>query len=447
MAGPVPAHETLTPLRAPGLVIAAPSSGSGKTVLTLAILRALTKRGIKVQSFKTGPDYIDPAFHAAATGRPSPNLDPWAMRDATLADEAARLACDADIVIGEGVMGLFDGAADGTGSTADLAARFGWPVVLVLDVRGQAASAAATLEGFVRHRPDVAVAGVIFNRVGGAGHEALLREAVGNFLPVLGSVARDKRLGLPERHLGLVQAGEHDDLDRFLGEAAGIVGESVDLDGLMGLAKPSIRDAGTGATQPLAPFGQHIAVARDKAFAFAYPAVLDGWRRAGVALSFFSPLADDAPDPGADAVYLPGGYPELHAAQLAENRTFLDGLSTAASRGTFVFGECGGFMVLGEVLTDAEGVNHRMAGLLPVATSFAAPRLHLGYRRLSLLADSPLGLAGQQFRGHEFHYATLVRQSGSPLFAAEDARYTDLGSVGVVDGNVAGSFLHLVDRA
>jgi cobyrinic acid a,c-diamide synthase len=264
---------------------------------------------------------------------------------------------------------------------------------------------------------------------------------------VLGAVPRDARLALPERHLGLVQAGEHGGLEKFLEEAAGLVAGHVDLDALRVLARAGAHEHATDPGPPLPPLGQRIAVARDAAFAFAYPAVLAGWRRAGADLAFFSPLNDEAPDASADAVYLPGGYPELHAGRLAGNRAFLDGLGAAASRGAFVYGECGGFMVLGGVLTDGDGNDHRMAGLLPVATSFAAPRLHLGYRRLALMSASPLGHAGTAFKGHEFHYAELVRQEGRPLFAVEDARGTDRGSAGVVVGNAAGSFLHLIDRS
>ena len=367
------------------------------------------------------------------------------MRPRTLRFEAGRLGEDAELIVGEGVMGLFDGALDGTGSTADLAAACGWPVILVMDVRGQAASAAATLSGFINHRDDVDVAGVIFNRVGGAGHETILREAAAGLAPVLGAVPRDIRLALPERHLGLVQAGEHGDLECFLEQAAQIISEHVDLDALMALAKPGGDNASEEATPSLPPLGQRIAVARDEAFAFAYPVVLDGWRRAGADLSFFSPLNDEAPDAGADAVYLPGGYPELHPARLTGNRTFMDGLAAAASRGAFVFGECGGFMVLGEALRDGDGEIHRMAGLLPVATSFAKPRLHLGYRRIELASTCPLGEAGACYRGHEFHYAALERQDGKPLFDVQDARCIDRGSAGVIAGNVAGSFLHLID--
>src|SRR5262245_11293183 len=282
-----------------GLIIAAPASGSGKTVVTLAILRALTRAGVRVNSFKVGPDYIDPAFHAAATGRPCPNLDPWAMRPPTIARVLERLVDDADLIVGEGVMGLFDGASDGTGSTADVAAMTGWPVILVVDVRGQAASAAALLRGFASHRADVGVAGVIFNRVGGEGHADILRRAVAPLgLPILGCLPRVEQLKLPERHLGLVQAAERADLPAFLEAAADIADQYLDLRQLRALARVARAPGATaanGRAPGLAPLGQRIAVARDVAFAFAYPALLQQWRSSGAELSFFSPLVDETP--------------------------------------------------------------------------------------------------------------------------------------------------------
>ena len=437
-------------MSAPGLIIAAPASGSGKTILTLALVRTLRRAGIAVASFKVGPDYIDPMFHARASGRPCINLDSWAMRIETLAGLSDDLSREAALVIGEGVMGLFDGAADGRGSTADLASLFDLPVILVVDARGMAASAAALVEGFTRHRDDVEVAGIIFNRVGSEAHAALLRRACDDRFaqPVLGCVPQDPRLELPERHLGLVQANELPNLDGFLDRAAALVEEHVDLARLRRLARPFGLGLYGPPAQPLRPLGQRIAVARDLAFAFAYPAVLDGWRAAGAELSFFSPLADAPPDPNANAVYLPGGYPELHPARLAANHALLNGLRAAADRGAFIYGECGGFMVLGQCLTDRHGQRHAMAGLLPVATSFAEPRLHLGYRRIRLLAPSPLGQGGTTYRGHEFHYASLLEAgSAPPLFDVSDARGQPLGPSGAQVGTVAGSFLHLIDRA
>lgn len=432
---------------APGLIVAAPASGSGKTVVTLGLMRALADRGLRVAPAKTGPDYIDPAFHAAACGRPSINLDPWAMRAGLIDGLAGALGAEADIVLTEGVMGLFDGAADGTGSTADLAARTGWPVLLVVDVKGQAASSAAVVRGFATHRPDIAIAGVIFNRVGFGRHEAMLRTAMQAHLPdipVIGCVQRQAGLVHPSRHLGLVQARERPDLDRFIADAAAAVAQGCDLESLRGIARPG---GGTGTGVPsIPPLGQHIAIARDDAFAFLYPHLCDGWRAAGAELSFFSPLADERPAGTADAIYLPGGYPELHAGRIAGNRSFRDGLRAAADRGAAIFGECGGYMVLGTGLVDADGVRHAMAGLLPVVTSFQTPRLHLGYRHAILNGAGAPWPAGTRFAGHEFHYAaTLEEGAETPLFEVSDATGQDLGAAGQVVGRVAGSFLHLID--
>ncbi len=440
----------------PGLVIAAPASGSGKTVLTLGLLRHLASMGRNVASAKAGPDYIDPAFHAAATGRPCLNLDSWAMRPDTLAQAAGRLAREADVVICEGVMGLFDGAFVGKGetcgSTADLSRATGWPVVLVIDAGAQAASAAAVLKGFATFQAGVDVLGVVFNRVGSERHGTILRDACAQFvpdIPVLGCLPRTPGLELPERHLGLVQAGEHKDLEGFLDRAGAWIAEHLDVDGLLALARPLALGGGAPdpPLPPLTPIGQRIAVAADEAFAFSYPLVIDGWRNAGAEIVPFSPLAGEGPDTDADAVYLPGGYPELHAGALAAASGFMDGLTSAAARGASVFGECGGYMVLGRGLIDADGTRHAMAGLLALETSFAKPKLHLGYRRAVTVDGGTLGKAGTAFRGHEFHYAEVIEEGpGEPLFHAAGAEAQDLGPAGLVDGNVAGSFIHLIDR-
>lgn len=430
-------------MSAKGLIVAAPASGSGKTVLTLALLRALKNRGRRVSSLKVGPDYIDPAYHAAASSRAAANLDLWGMRRETLGAIVRAAAEAADLIVAEGVMGLFDGAADGTGSTADAAAWSGWPVVLVVDVRGQGASAAALVRGFRDHRPDVTLAGVVFNRVGSAAHRVAVEHAMAGLdVPVLGFVPRDQALALESRHLGLKQAGERADLDRWIDAAARVVGAHVDLDRLEALARPARVIDATPA--PILALGRHVAVARDAAFSFAYPHLTGTWER----VSFFSPLADEAPDARADAIYLPGGYPELHAATLAANRRFFDGLRASAARGVSIYGECGGFMVLGRTLTDGAGKVHEMAGLLPLESSFAKPRLHLGYRRLKLAADCALGTRGAAFRGHEFHYAAAIPESfEASLFEAEDAAGRPLAPMGCRVGTVAGSFAHLLDRA
>lgn len=439
-------------MAAPGLILAAPSSGSGKTLTTLGLLAHLVRRGVSVASAKIGPDYIDPAFHAAATGRPCPNLDSWAMRPSTLAGLVAGLSQDADVIVCEGVMGLFDGAAvaagQSAGSTADMAALTGWPVVLVVDARGMSASAAAVLAGFARFRPDVAVKGVIFNKVSGERHRRLIAEACAQACPevdILGFVPPLAHLAVPSRHLGLVQACEHPDLAGFFDSAARAVSDHVDVDALLALARPALL-AGP-FEPPVPPLGSRMAIARDEAFAFAYPTILDGWYRAGVALSFFSPLNGEGPAADADAIYLPGGYPELHAPLLAQNG-FLPGLRAAAARGATIFGECGGYMVLGRSLIDAEGRTWEMAGLLPVETSFASRKLHLGYRHATLAWDGPLGRAGQCWRGHEFHFAGVSGGGDAPpLFSVTDAAGGQLPACGHRAGKVMGSFLHLIDRA
>ncbi len=435
-------------MKARGLIFAAPASGSGKTVLVAGLLRLLSRRGMAVAPAKLGPDYIDPAFHAIASGTACLNIDLWAMRPSTVAAMLDCLIRAAGLVVVEGVMGLFDGAADDSGSTADFAALSGWPIILVVDARGQAASAGALVRGFASHRRDVPIAGVVFNKVGGATHGEMLRRAIEPLgIPVLGCVPRAADFMLPERHLGLVQAVEHRDLDRFLDSAADRLAASVDVEALLALARAATAPPTPSTNETLPPLGQRMSIASDAAFAFAYPAQLDAWQAAGVELHRFSPLADEAPRNDDDAVYLPGGYPELHAGRLAGNRVFLDGLCRAVHRGAKVFGECGGYMTLGTGLIDQKGGRHAMAGLLPLESSFAERRLHLGYREATIIADGPLGPPGTPYRGHEFHYATVVDEGpGQALFHCRDARGNSLGATGRSRGNVFGSFVHLIDR-
>ncbi|MGI9365286.1 MAG: cobyrinate a,c-diamide synthase [Rhizobiaceae bacterium] len=425
-----------------GLLIAAPQSGSGKTTLTLALLRALTRAGIAVSSAKAGPDFIDPAFHAAASGKPCFNLDPWAMRPQLL---MALAGSGSDLLVVEGMMGLYDGGADGKGSAADLANLLGFPVILVVDASRQSHSIAALVSGFRDFRNNIEFAGIVLNRVGSARHDTMLRDALAEIgMPVLASIFKDESLNLPERHLGLVQAREHGDLDAYLDHAASLVEKAFDLDGLIELAKGH---SGGSTVERLAPLGQNIAIARDDAFAFLYPHLLQGWWEQGVELSFFSPLADEAPATGCDSVFLPGGYPELHAGSLAACSQFKEGLLSAANRGAFVYGECGGYMVLGEALVDAAGDSHQMAGLLPVTTSFKTRKLSLGYRLARVCSDLPFASTDTVLTGHEFHYSTIKsQQTDTPLFYAHDARGQDLGGCGLRLGNVAGSYLHIVDK-
>lgn len=435
-------------MSAPGLIVAAPRSGSGKTTVTLGLQRALVRRGLTVRGLKCGPDYIDPAFHAAATGAPSANLDSFAMPEALLALIALDAAGHADLVVAEGSMGLFDGVPGPqgrTGASADIAALTGWPVVLVIDVSGQAQSAAAIALGCMHYDPRIAIAGVILNKVASERHSRLVGQGMARIgLPVLGALPREASLILPERHLGLVQAGETADLHARLEALADAVSAAVDLDALVAAAGPTRLAAAAAAAPALPTPGRRIAIARDAAFSFVYPHVEAGWRAAGAELAPFSPLADEPPPDGCDCCWLPGGYPELHAATLARATHFLSGLRSFAQTRP-VHGECGGYMVLGKSLIDADGVAHAMAGLLGVETSFAKRRMNLGYRRAVLQADGPLGPAGAGLTGHEFHYATIVAQGDDPAFAmVSDPHGSQAAPAGSRRGNVTGSFFHAI---
>jgi len=428
---------------AKGLVIAAPRSGSGKTVVTLGLLAALRRRGIVVAPAKTGPDYIDPAFLGRAALRDAVNLDPWSMRPKRLKALAGTQAIGADLLLVEGVMGLFDGAADGFGSTADLAELLELPVVLVVDAERQSQSVAPLVAGFANWRVGVRVAGVILNRVASMKHERMLIDALAvTGIPCLGAIPRSAALVVPERHLGLVLPGEVGAFETFLDTAAETIGDFVDLARLQTLAAPLPEAESDGNSLP--PLGQRIAIARDDAFAFLYPHLLDGWRAMGADLSFFSPLRDEAPAAEADAVFLPGGYPELHGATLATAARFKSGLIAARDRGALLYGECGGFMVLGETLVDKSGQGHAMAGLLPVTTRIDRPKRILGYRRLIQSGDLPWPA---HLNGHEFHYSSARQSRLTPLFAATDALGEAMPPMGAVAGRVMGSYAHVIDAA
>ncbi|WP_306152593.1 cobyrinate a,c-diamide synthase [Roseovarius sp. MMSF_3281] len=419
-----------------GLIFAAPASGSGKTTVTLGFLRAAARQGVAIRSAKSGPDYIDPRFHAAASGRDCVNLDAWAMTPDRFRDLAAHDPGETLVI--EGAMGLFDGAPpDGKGSSADLARLLGLPVVLIVDCARMAGSVAALAHGFATLDPQVRVAGVILNNVGSPRHEKMLRRALPD-TPVYGAVPRNSALSHPSRHLGLEQAEERPDLEQFLETAADTMAEHLDMQALLHLAAQ--QDVPAGKPAPMPPPAQRIAVAQDRAFGFCYPHMLNDWRQAGAELTFFSPLGDD-PVPQADFIFLPGGYPELHAARIAATQNFLPSLRKAAQT-TPTYGECGGYMVLGDGLIDAAGTRHEMAGLLRLETSFAQRKLHLGYRSLHALRGAFPG----SHAGHEFHYASTLRAEGEALFHARDAMGTELGPMGLAQGQVHGSFAHIIDR-
>jgi cobyrinic acid a,c-diamide synthase len=434
-------------MTARAIIVAAPRSGSGKTTVAVGLIGALARRGMAVRAFKAGPDYIDAAFLAAASGTPACNLDSWAMPPALLDAAIRQAAAAADMLVIEGAMGLFDGipgSSGRSGSTADLAVRFDIPVLLVLDVSGQSQSAAAVVRGFVSHQPALRIAGVVLNRVGSERHTQLVRDAIAFLeVPIMGALSREDTIQIPARHLGLVQASEQSDLSTLLGRLAEASARQLDIDAILGVAAVP-RSSEGAAAMPLRPPGHCIALAQDCAFSFVYPHLVEGWRRAGAQIMPFSPLADEPPPERCDCCWLPGGYPELHASALAAARRFHAGLARFAETRR-VHGECGGYMVLGQGLEDAQGNHHAMAGLLGHSTSFAARRLHLGYREARLLCDSPIGPAGAIVRGHEFHYATLNGEGGDdPLVVLNDGEGRPLGHAGSRRGLVTGSFFHFI---
>nr|WP_250157308.1 cobyrinate a,c-diamide synthase [Tianweitania aestuarii] len=432
------------------MIIGAPRSGSGKTSVTIGLMRALARRGYTVRGGKSGPDYIDPGFHHAATGQPGVNLDSWSMIPDLLDYLISEQAQASDFMIIESAMGLFDGIRSDpgrSGAAAELARRYRLPTLLVLDISGQSVTAAAVAHGFATFDPQVPIGGVVLNQVASSRHEDQARAAIeARGIPVVGAVYRNPDMALPERHLGLVQASEHQALEAFIDRLADTMEKSLNLDAVIKLAQPV--EAGTGSiTHALPPPGQRIALASDAAFTFVYSHVSRLWREAGAEIVPFSPLADETPAEDCDTCWLPGGYPELHAGRLAAAERFKTGLRRFAQTRP-VHGECGGFMVLGRALEDADGVTHAMTGLLGHATSYAKRKLNLGYRQAVLEADCPIGRAGETVRGHEFHYSRVIDPGNDePLSQLADGIGNVLGPSGARRGFVSGTYFHAIARA
>ena len=430
-----------------GLIIAGLSSGSGKTTVTLGLIRALCRQKADISAAKCGPDYIDCGFLTAASGRSAITLDEFAMPDEML--RALAGGADGATLIIEGVMGLFDGTDGRRGSTAALASKLRLGVILVIDARHQAQTAAAIAAGLAGELPEGAsLAGVILNHIASPRHEQLIRQAlIDRSITCFGALPSADEVTVPSRHLGLVQSTDlatEGRLDAIIEAAADLVAKHIDCAGVLAAATPlAPAPAGQNVCSAINPPGQHIAMAHDPAFGFHYAHMLAGWRDAGAQLSVFSPLNDEAPSPDANFIFLPGGYPELHLPTLTNATTFIEALVTASEKNIPIYGECGGFMMLGRQIIDAEGTAFPVAGLLPLETSFAARRLHLGYRvlkalhRLDWLGAAPLN-------AHEFHYTTALVADGDALFSAADAAGSPIGDIGLIRGSVAGSYAHII---
>lgn len=431
----------------PRLVIAGVASGTGKTMVVAALCAAWRRRGLTVQPFKAGPDYIDPGYHTQAAGRTCRNLDSFLLEAPMLRALFARAARRADVAMVEGVMGLYDGR-DGmteTGSTAEVAKLIDAPVIVVLDVRAQSRTAAAVALGCVRFDPALRIAGFILNRVGSDAHARWVTEAVetATGLPVLGAIPRDPALTLPERHLGLVPTAEHALSGTYLERLADVAERCLALDRLRGIAEGTspLADDDRSREQPRAPQAR-IAIARDAAFSFYYEDSLELLERAGAELVPFSPLADSGLPAGVSGIYIGGGFPELYARELSANAPMRSSISDAAARGTAIVAECGGLMYLARALTDLAGDRHEMVGVVPLETAMRAPRLTLGYRTVTARRSNPLLERGQTVRAHEFHYSEQTTPVPTDAVAFDVAERPGAGH-GYATDRILASYLHL----
>ena len=429
------------------LSIGATGSGAGKTTVTLALLAALHRRGLKVQPFKTGPDFIDPGHHFTACGRMSHNLDTWMLDPEENRAIFSRYAADADIAIVEGVMGIFDGfsAHDETGSSAHLAKLLGIPAALVVNAKGMARSIAAMAAGFKGFDPDLSWAGVIANKCGSQMHINLLGQSMdipGN-MPFLGGLLRDGGLSMPERHLGLITAEEGGLGRQTLDQLADLAEQGLDLDSMLG-GLPEIQLSAVAEDPPQAA-EVRIGVAKDEAFCFYYQENLRRLRQAGAELVFFSPLRDSAPPAGLQGLYLGGGYPEMFAAQLAQNTAMLLEINKLALGGLPILGECGGMIYLGRTIEDLEGHKWPLCGVLPIDTGMNNKLRKLGYRRAVFTVDTPLGPKGVTARGHEFHYSEIICDHGGAqtgVLELTGRKSLPFGSAGFRVANTMASYMH-----
>ena len=437
-----------------GFLLAGTSSGVGKTTVSLAIIAAMRRRGLTVQGFKGGPDFLDTGHHTRISGRIARNLDTWMFSPAANIEVVVEASLNADAILVEGMMGLFDGKSGDseTGSSAEIAKLLKLPVVLVLDAGKSARSLAAVVLGFETFDRDLLLAGVILNQVASERHYRLLESAIVTSCrtPLLGWLPRDADISIPERHLGLQTAEEAVSSEATARqiEALGTLGEKyLQLDRLLSL------ECGLAARRRAEPLKRveatvRIGVARDLSFSFYYEDNLDLLRDAGATIVSFSPMQDEAVPEHLDGLYLGGGYPELHAQLLSANGSMLASIRAFVACGKPVYAECGGMIYLSQDLTTTDGVTHAMAGILPFRVEMTGKLVHFGYVTVELMLDCLLGPAGTVLRGHSFHYSRLVNEA--IVETAYDVRYSLSGkqeSEGYSVGNVLASYIHLHFRS
>ncbi len=437
--------------RIPRVVIAATQSGSGKTTLVTGLLGAFREQGLRVQAYKVGPDYIDPGYHALASGCPAHNLDTWLVSEDKSKEIFAETAKYADIAVIEGVMGLYDGGRKGISSTAEIAKMLDAPVLLVIDAKSMGASAAAIALGFKAYDPEVRLAGVLLNRLGSASHEKMIRDALGELgIPVYGAVRRNPEFSMQERHLGLLPTEENQDW-KLVQRIAGAVAESVSLGEIRKLAESApvlTLTEGMKESASTACSGRlcSIAVAKDTAFSFYYPESIKVLEELGAEIIPFSPLAD-LEIPTADGLILGGGFPEMFAEKLEQNHSMRESVCRAAEAGMPIYAECGGYMYLMDRLIDFEGRSFQMAGVIPAAARMKEKLQMVGYVTAELQADSVLGHRGEKLRGHEFHFSVEEPEgfldAFPRAFTFTRMRNGACYDAGYLGDNIIGSYLHL----
>jgi cobyrinic acid a,c-diamide synthase len=429
------------------VVIAGVISGVGKTTVATGLMGALRQNGLRVQPFKSGPDYIDPSYHTWVTGEASRNLDTWLLSRGSVLELFTRVMQGKDIAVIEGVMGLYDGhsSTNEEGSTAELAKLLGAPVILVVDSRKGARSLAAMVSGYKAFDPALDLGGVVLNGIGSDEHLRFCREAIEHYtgVAVLGYLPRRDNLSLPERHLGLVPTVEGPAGKEFLENLVGQCQATFDIPLILRLSEEARVPGAEAALFPAKPKPAiaRIAVARDRAFSFYYQDSLDLLAAWGAELVNFSPLQDKELPENISGLYIGGGFPELYAAELAENKSMRQEIKTAAGDGMPVYAECGGLMYLGESIRDLEGKEYPMVGAIPVSSQIDSPRLSLGYRTVEALGDGPLLRRGETVRGHEFHWSVLNKNAETPN------AYSVIDKGGRLEGfhnmNLLASYIHL----
>ncbi len=431
----------------PRVVIAATQSSSGKTTVVTGLLKALKNKGINVQPFKVGPDYIDPSYHTMAAGRAGHNLDIWLVEEDKINDLFTKESAGADIAVIEGVMGLYDGGKNGISSTAQLAKKLNAPVILVINAQSMGDSAAAVALGFKLYDEDVNLAGVILNRLGSATHKALIEDAMAKInIPVFGAISRDDSIHMPERHLGLTPAQENN-AKKMINTISEKIAKEVYLDKIIELAKTAPPIEINIEENFIKQKDVTIAVAQDKAFSFYYPASLAELEKQGAKIKFFSPLKDTEIPNDADALIFGGGFPEIFADELSKNKSMIESICRANNAKMPIYAECGGFMYLMEGIFDFDGNFHKMAGLIPAKAQMNKKLQTVGYVKAKILKDNILGKTGTQFHGHEFHFSLQIEDEAENefLWAFEFTKMRNNAKykAGYANDNILGSYLHL----